>query len=160
MPDSQTQAVRTAVDMLLTETFEGCDAGGQTWFMDSGRENAFLGLLAAIPADGASRPPAPGRKSIAQHVRHTRFHLEVTLKFLNGDKTHSDWDTSWNIAVRDAASWQREIDALRAAYLEVKRDFGKGGWEELRLASAIGSVAHAAYHLGAIRQMLRERAAG
>ncbi|MCG3127732.1 MAG: hypothetical protein CHACPFDD_02602 [Phycisphaerae bacterium] len=157
MPGTETTeagVIRAAVGALLTETFEGADAGAQTWFNDSGRDRGFIGLLGTVGASVAARAPGAGRKSIAQHVRHERFHLEVTLKLLTGDSSASDWDTSWNTNARDAASWQREIDAFRTAYLAVKRKYETCEWDELRLASALGTIAHAAYHLGAVRQML------
>lgn len=153
MPEPLASLVIQAVESLLHESYEGVPADKPTWYADSGPGGSLLGLLATIPAVDAARA-APGRRSIAQHARHVRFHLEVTLKFLAGDKSSNNWDESWAVDARDDGAWKREVEALRSAYTAVRQKFASVEWTDLTLGSAIGSVAHAAYHLGAIRQML------
>ncbi|GMU81542.1 MAG: hypothetical protein AMXMBFR47_14130 [Planctomycetota bacterium] len=153
MPEPLAALVTQTIAALLNESYEGVPADKSTWYADSGPRGSLLGLLATIPAADAARA-APGRRSIAQHARHVRFHIEVTLKFLAGDKSSNNWDESWTVDARDEAAWKREVEALRSAYAALRQKLASIDWTDLTLGSAIGSVAHAAYHLGAIRQML------
>lgn len=153
MPEPLASLVTQAVASLLNETYDGVPADKSTWFADSGPRGSLLGLLATIPAADAARA-APGRRSIAQHARHVRFHVEVTLRFLDGDKSSNNWDESWIVDARDEAAWKREVEALRSASSALRKKFASIEWTDATLCSAIASVAHTAYHLGAIRQLL------
>lgn len=141
------------VATLLTETYEGAPAESRTWYADSGPQGGLLGLLASIGCADATRA-APGRKSIAQHARHVRFHLEATLRLLNGDRSPNDWDESWIVDARDEAAWKREVGAMQTAYAAIRRKFETIEWTDLTVGSAFGIVAHGAYHMGAIKQLL------
>ncbi len=156
MSDLKRETIVRAVHLLLKESFEGLPPDSSTWYSDSGPEGALLPLLGSISAGVANRPPREGGRTIAQHARHERFHLEVTERFLGGDRSGSDWNRSWDVDARDDAAWQREVSAMKQAYEAVRARFERVEWNEETLASALGTVAHAAYHMGAIRQILAQ----
>jgi len=77
---------------------------------------------------------------------------------LRGQATSRDRGRSWTVSTVDDAGWadlqaqlRREYDSL---YVAVEMH---ALWDEDALGVAIGAIAHAAYHLGAIRQRLPPR---
>jgi hypothetical protein len=66
----------------------------------------------------------------------------------------STWDEAWKTSVVDAHAWQEIRDGLRdeahhwLEALNSPRDVA-----DIELAGMIASIAHLAYHLGAIRQI-------
>ena len=111
-----------------------------------------LGKLTAQEASAAAR----GGASIAAHVDHLRYGLSLMNRWSAGEHPFdsADWSASWRKTTVSDAQWKtlrteievearRWLDALRAP-----RDVS--GTE---LAGIVGSIAHLAYHLGAIRQI-------
>jgi hypothetical protein len=146
---------RDALAMLLRETFEGVETGGQSWYIDSDLDGCVLGLLATIPHDRATRAPGIGRRTIAQHAAHLRFHLNVIRDFVGGVRKRNDWDESWKIDASGDVQWKEFQRQLRADYQELQQLIAsKPQLGLLETAASIGAVAHAAYHLGAIRQIV------
>jgi len=80
--------------------------------------------------------------------------VEAIRKGLATNWTNSaDWDASWQIEPVEAVTWQTLIDRLRAAYAwstEFAED--TSDWNAVTIGVAFALVAHAAYHLGEIRQ--------
>ncbi len=75
-----------------------------------------------------------------------------------GSRDAIDWDESWRIKTVNDAEWNDLRQELRTAYravVEHLRTLDKWGEDEFGLTMA--RVAHSAYHLGAIRQLLRPR---
>jgi hypothetical protein len=64
------------------------------------------------------------------------------------------WDEAWKTSVVDARQWEQIRDGLRdeahgwLQILDSPRQL-----TDVELAGMIGSIAHLAYHLGAIRQI-------
>ena len=154
MPDLPLDTVKRALLQVLREGFEGPASPRGTWFVENAPDSGIFGTLDALSAEEASRAPAPGRPSAAAHAEHLRFSLDAILRFLNGEMPELDWPSSWRAQVVNAEEWSALREALRARYGEVKA-FVKALEEadELRLAAVAGTAAHAAYHLGAIRQV-------
>ncbi len=67
----------------------------------------------------------------------------------------ADWNASWQRTSVTPEEWkslcQRLSDASRAWQSAVAQ---RTDWNELTASGALASVAHTAYHLGAIRQIL------
>ena len=119
------------------------------------------GLLASLDQLSAAAASAThgGGASIAAHVDHLRYGLSLLNRWANGVPPpwpDMDWTASWRKTVVSDAEWRALRDELRR---EASR------WEEALRASRevneaeagwmSGSVAHLAYHLGAIRQIDR-----
>ncbi|MEM8783195.1 MAG: DinB family protein [Planctomycetota bacterium] len=118
----------------------------------------LIPTLQAIDAEHASRPPFPGGHTLAGHVQHLTFTFGVFNRWAQGEENPfatADWASSWGSQAVDPAQWQsvvqdfeREAAAWRQAVRE-PRDL-----DDVTLPGAITSVAHLAYHLGAIRQIV------
>ena len=68
-----------------------------------------------------------------------------------------DWAKSWSVREVDAKEWDSLRRRIRAEYDQLVRAVGEE--ESARgeaLPTVIGAIAHAAYHLGAIRQRLAD----
>jgi len=140
--------------VLLRETFEG-PSGPSTYYIDNDPSAGFLATLGGLPAADASRPLGKGGATIAGHAHHAAFHLEVTAAWLRGDRAPRDWSRSWSVASVDEPAWAALREALRGRFEELARaiEAAPPAGEEAA-AMMIAAVAHAAYHLGAIRQRL------
>lgn len=100
----------------------------------------------------------PGGASIAAHVDHLRYGLSLMNRWSAGENpfNDADWSTSWQTTTVSDDDWRdlrarlrdeahRWLDALRTP-----RDV-----VAVELNGIVGSIAHLAYHLGAIRQINR-----
>ena len=116
------------------------------------------GLLRSVEKlDGgaASRASATG-SSIAAHVDHIRYGLSLLNRWAAGENPWSgaDWTLSWRKTVVSDAEWKQLVVALREEALSWARAIASPrDVHEPELSGMIGSIAHLAYHLGAIRQM-------
>lgn len=157
---SAPSTTESASVILLRETFEG-PSGPSTYFIDNDPKAGWLPALDALTAAEASRPTRPGGATIAGHAFHAGFHLEVTSAWLRGDREPRDWAASWEVEMVDEAAWaalRRELRRRYDALLDAVEKEPSANGEEL--ATTIGAIAHAAYHLGAIRQAIAAAHAG
>lgn len=120
------------------------------------RDTGWKPTLAAIGAEAASRPVVPGGTSIAAQTAHTAYYVELLEAGMRGEEPASDWPGSFEPAVVDETAWQALQARLQAG---VERFRGlvtsDWAWHENRVGDALGVLAHTAYHLGAVRQMVR-----
>jgi hypothetical protein len=137
---------------ILREAFEG-PPGPWTYFSDVGPGAGLLGTIGGLSAAEASREGGPGRTTIAGHVHHVRASLALTTRELRGEETSRDRSQSWDVLEVDDAAWTALQTELRREYERALVAVGtRTVWDEDALGAAIGAAAHAAYHLGAIRQ--------
>ena len=145
---------------MLKEACEGGEPGKGTGFLENtkadGSGNAgVLATLDGLTAVQASDPTALGT-SIAAHAAHLAFHLEVTVRWANGDRGPFDWKGSVNPGEVDTVAWAARRERVRAAYAGmVAHVRGVKEWTADEAGGLAASVAHVAYHLGAIRQILK-----
>lgn len=142
---------------LFTELVDGSsNPRGRTYVLNQGD----AGLLAALDRLSAAAASAThGGSSIAAHVDHLRYGLSLLNRWAGGSPPpwpDMDWTVSWRKNVVSDAEWRELRDELRreaeawARVLGTRRDASdvEAGW-------MAGSVAHFAYHMGAIRQIDR-----
>ena len=140
---------------------------GQTWRVGvigfaHMHVNALIDSFAQLPnvqwvACADSRPIPEDAPSIAGQVHHVAFHVEMSSAWLKGDRADRDWAKSWSVREVDAKEWDSLRRRIRAEYDQLVRAVGEE--ESARgeaLPTVIGAIAHAAYHLGAIRQRLAD----
>lgn len=145
---------------VLREACEGGRAGEGTAFLDntnadgSGNSGLFA-TLEALSAGQASDPTILGT-SVAAHAAHVAFHLEVGVRWASGDRGPFDWKGSFEPRVVDRAQWQATCMRVRAAY-QATVDLARKteAWDEDATSGLAASLAHVAYHLGAIRQVVK-----
>lgn len=141
-----------ALGFLLEEAFPGHPRPGNA-FLDSG--TGWRETLDDVTAARASRPLVAGGTTIAGHVEHTRFYMRMMREFMQGRTERVDWSRSWLVSEVGAEQWRALRDELLLEYeqvLELVRNVD--AWDEDQIVTAFGLVAHSAYHLGAVRQML------
>lgn len=152
-------AIVAVLVRLLREAFAG-SPGSWTYFTDGGPGSGLFGTLDALSATEASQVSGPGGTSIAGHVHHVCSSLALSVREMRGETTSRDRSQSWTASLLDDTEWA----ALRA---RLAREYENAliavqtipELDEDALAIAFGAIAHAAYHLGAIRQRLALKAA-
>lgn len=138
---------------LLRETFEGALPGQGTQYLD--HDSGIRATLSGITAEEASRR-VDGRPSIAAHARHMNFHLRVTGEWILGDHSRRDWIGSFEPQTVTKEEWEgvkRDLEASRTELERVLRSLAPEKFVEE--GGGMGAIAHLAYHLGAIRQLMK-----
>jgi len=147
-----------ALTTLLSEVVNGPSADA-AYLLNAG-DRGLLASLDALSANTASARPN-GRSSVAAHVDHVRYGLELMNRWARGEDPWSDanWSASWSRQQVTEDEWRelrRALGNQARAWLEaVKRP---RAWDEQAATGAFGSMAHLAYHLGAIRQLAQQAA--
>ncbi len=138
---------------ILREACEGGIPGQGTAFLDGTRDGVNNGLFATLDRVSAEHASSGALgTSIAAHAAHTAYHMEVVVRWTNGDRGPFDWKGSFEPAAVDEAQWAATRTRLRAGYEGlVTLARGVKDWNEDETGGLAGAIAHVAYHLGAIR---------
>lgn len=140
-----------ALKYLFRETFEGSPPKGSI-YLDRGV--GVFNTIANLDAETASRSIAGA--SIAAHTEHLRYYLEVLSNFLQGIVQGADWNKGWRIRAVTEEEWKEIKKNLRQTYSSVDRVFKHTkSWDQDKITEAMAIVVHTAYHLGAIRQIVK-----
>lgn len=145
----------------LTRTFENLfgelmhGVSGKGGFMLNVGDRGLLRSLERLSAAEAS-VLTPTGSSIAAHVAHVSYGLSLMNRWSHGENpfTHADWAASWKKTTVTDAEWEALRIQLRdegARWLVVLRTPREV--QGIELSGMIGSIAHLAYHIGAIRQI-------
>ena len=148
-----TQFQDAAIEQLLAVLAEAFEGPSQDWsyFTDQGAEAGLFGTLVALKAATASR--VWGGTTIAAHVHHAAFGLAASATWIAGDRSPRDWKQSWSVITVTDAEWRKLQQRLRDNYDELRKSIATHAPKSVEsIGGAVGAVAHAAYHLGAIRQ--------
>ena len=112
--------------------------------------------LDKLSAPEASRS-VEGGATIAAHAQHLRFGLSLMNRWAaEGGDPFSDakWDEAWKTSRVDDDEWAAIRQGLRDEVQRWLRALGSPRQvTPLELNGMVGSIAHLAYHLGAIRQI-------
>jgi hypothetical protein len=150
-------ALHVSLALLFAELIDG--PSPEAAYMLNGTDPGLLRSLDTLSAAAASAAPASGGASIAAHVDHVRYGLELMNRWSQGEAdpwTGADWTASWRRTTVSDEQWTALREQLRGETrrwhkaLQMPRKLS-----ELELNGVIASVAHLAYHLGAIRQIDR-----
>jgi hypothetical protein len=145
------KAILDAILMSLEETFENV----RGLYLDKG--TSLFETLATVTAEEASTPMGENCATIAAHVEHTAFYLEVVPKYVADNNFDADWGDIWTrVSAVTPEEWEASQKRLKDAY-ELIKDFAKNTPDWLApdaIAGAMGMLMHNAYHLGEIRQAL------
>jgi hypothetical protein len=149
-------AINNTLTTLFSELVDGAPRD-PSYMLNTG-DIGLLGSLGKLSAADASRTQASGA-SIAAHVDHLRYGLALMNAWQSGVDNPwlgADWTASWRITTVSDQAWQQLRAALRdevqrwLAAMGVAREFN-----QTQLTYMMASIAHLAYHLGAIRQIDR-----
>lgn len=154
MKDDPRAAVHRALETLLSELVHG-HTREQCWILNT-NDPGLLRSLDEVSAATASAVPPGGRSSIAAHVDHLRYALSLMNRWRPGDNpfADADWSAAWRRSSVTEEEWARLKARLRAeaeSWLETIRT--PADLPQAVVTGMISSVAHLAYHMGAIRQM-------
>jgi hypothetical protein len=144
-----------ALGRLFSELVDGTSGRGEAFILNSG-DRGLLRSLDKLSSADASRSVNEGA-TIAAHAQHVRYGLSLMNRWgREGGNPFADakWDEAWKMSAVDDARWSEIRSGLRDEthrWLEVLRTPREVN--AIELAGMIGSIAHLAYHLGAIRQI-------
>jgi hypothetical protein len=138
---------------LFGELTDGVSGSG---FVLNTGDTGLLRSLQALSASDASRSANDGA-TIAAHAQHVRYGLSLMNAWaVDGGNpfANAKWDEAWKISTVGEAEWSEIRDGLRdeagrwLGVLKAPREVNG-----VELTGMMASIAHLAYHLGAIRQI-------
>jgi hypothetical protein len=143
---------------LFAELVEGPPQPGDAFMLNSGDSGLLRSLDRLSPAQASQS--TNGGATIAAHAQHVRYGVSLMNQWASeggNPFANAKWDEAWKTSSVDEAQWQDIKTGLRAESerwlnaMKLPRDIAP-----IELAGMIGSIAHLAYHLGAIRQISKE----
>jgi hypothetical protein len=144
-----------ALARLFSELVDGANRGGDAFILNSG-DVGLLRSLDRLTAADASRSVNDGA-TIAAHAQHLRYGLSLMNQWARtggNPFANARWDEAWRTTAVDDPTWNDIRNGLAhethewLAVLNSRREV-----EDVELTGMIASIAHLAYHLGAIRQI-------
>jgi hypothetical protein len=150
-------ALHSSLSLLFSELTDG--PAPDAAYMLNGGDPGLLRSLDRLSAEAASRTAVAGGASIAAHVDHVCYGLDLMNRWSDGEPdpwSTADWSASW----RRTTVSEREWDVLRERLRQATRRWRTAlatprEMSDVELNGVIGSIAHLAYHLGAMRQIDR-----
>ncbi len=153
----QAPELHVAASAIFEELARGAAEGGGAFVLNSG-DVGLLRSLDTLSAADASRSLDEGA-TVAAHAQHLRYGLGLMSRWAEeGGNPFADakWDEAWRVSSVDSERWTEIRDGLRRevsrwqSHLRTTRSLNL-----VELQGLSASVAHLAYHLGAIRQIAR-----
>src|SRR5580765_2297982 len=156
MATMQTDKITHCLTTLFSELVDGAKAPvGGNFVLNSG-DAGLLASLDKLSAADASRS-VHGGATIAAHAQHERYGLSLMNRWATeGGNPFADakWDEAWKTSAVNDGQWAEIRAGLRH---EAHRWLQALGFPRdvstVELSGMIGSIAHLAYHLGAMRQI-------
>ncbi len=157
----QTNDAAPALTRLFSELIDGTDvagAGPGGFVLNTG-DIGLLRSLDKLSAADASRNANSGA-TIAAHAQHLRYGLSLMNRWAaEGGNPFADatWDAAWKTAAVDDDGWKAIRDGLRHETHRWLQALGSPRiLNEIEFTGILASIAHLAYHLGAIRQINKD----
>jgi hypothetical protein len=153
----RTNDISPILEGLFSELVNGPSSSG-AFVLNSG-DVGLLRSLDKIPA-GAASLSTNGGATLAAHAQHLRYGLSLMNRWAKeGGNPFADakWDEAWKTSGVTATEWDAIRDGLRhetADWLQVLKTPREVA--EVDLSGIIASIAHLAYHLGAMRQINKD----
>lgn len=150
-----TREIASSLETLFAELIDGAPKGGGAFVLNSG-DMGLLRSLEKLEAPDASHS-VNGGATVAGHTQHVRYGLSLLNRWAaeGGDPfANAHWDTAWKTSSVSESEWNEIRTGLgdeARKWLTVLRSTRDVSAVELN--GLIASIAHLAYHLGAIRQI-------
>ncbi|HVG84936.1 MAG TPA: hypothetical protein VM820_10470 [Vicinamibacterales bacterium] len=154
----ETKDIGSILATLFSELVDGVPEQGGAYILNSG-DVGMLRSLEKLSASDASRAVNDGA-TIAAHAQHVRYGLSLMNRWAReggNPFANAKWDEAWKTGAVDPFEWDEIRGGLRTE---------AHGWRDMlqaprepasvELTGMVGSVAHLAYHLGAIRQINKD----
>jgi hypothetical protein len=153
-----TTDVTPALARLFAELVDGTSGRDSAFILNTG-DVGLLRSLDTLSAADASRSANDGA-TIAAHTQHLRYGLSLMNRSAveRGDPfAEAGWDAAWKIRDVDAPAWEAIRNGLRDEAHRWLMALGSlRALNDVELTGVIASIAHLAYHLGAIRQITKQ----
>lgn len=143
---------------LMSELVNGTAPTGG--YMLNRGDRGLIGALDKITARDASQI-INGGSSIAAHVDHVTYYTSLMNRWAAGENPWkgADWKASWRKPAVTPEEWENSKRALADELNKWILVLGEAREvSSAEFSGMIASIAHLAYHLGAIRQMNRHLA--
>jgi len=153
----RTNDISSTLERLYSELVNG-QSGSGAYVLNSG-DTGLLRSLDTISSADASRS-VNGGATLAAHAQHVSYGLSLMNRWANeGGNPFADarWDEAWKISAVGDTEWNAIRNGLRKEsadwqhVLKTPREV-----TDVELSGMVASVAHLAYHLGAIRQINKD----
>ena len=157
----QTSDAAPALTRLFSELIDGTNVkgAGPGGFVLNAGDVGLLRSLDKLSAADASRS-ANGGATIAAHAQHLRYGLLLMNRWAaEGGNPFADatWDEAWKTAAVDDGEWAAIRNGLRHETHNWLQALGSPRTvNEIEFTGIIASIAHLAYHVGAIRQINKD----
>ncbi len=152
----RTREIAAALTTLFAELVTGAKPSGNGAFVLNSGDIGLLRSLDKLSATDASRSVNDGA-TIAAHAQHLAFGLSLMNRWaVEGGDPYADatWDEAWKTAVVNDSQWLAIRTNLRDEALQWLESLNADREvTTLELSGMIATIAHVAYHLGAIRQI-------
>jgi len=149
------EGINDIIVEFLGEAYDG-PSHPYTWFINNDPESGILGTIKKLKAEEASTPIIENGTTIAAHIEHLRWSLNKINSLLCGESPTMNWSESWRVRRVDSEDWMLLIEQLRREYNRLVKSLSSGVSlaSDEQLKEVLALIPHAAYHLGAIRQMV------
>jgi hypothetical protein len=140
---------------MLQEAFEGPPKPVTvSYFTNTKPDSGIFGVLSHLSAADVSKQIYG--TTLAAHTDHIRYHMWGTNEWLyEGTFPTMDWNKSWEIHRVSEEEWLYIQAGLQHEYHRLLEKIDHMEWNEDLANEVVGSLAHSAYHLGAMQQMLK-----
>lgn len=145
--------MKEEIKELLNETFNGPD-GDWSWYTEAKKGSGLLNTIEQISASEASKEIEG--TTIAAHTHHTMYHITVCMNSIKDMQVASDWSISWNIKVVNEQQWNEIKNGLESEYKELIALIDRSELSSTTTRILLANLAHSAYHLGALRQLVKQ----
>lgn len=152
----QTDTLTGSLTTIFAELVDGATAPvGGNFILNSG-DVGLLASLDKLSAAEASRS-VHGGATIAAHAEHERYGLSLMNRWATeggNPFANARWDEAWKTSTVDEKRWSEIRNGLRdEAHRWLQALGSPREVSSVELSGLIGSIAHFAYHLGAMRQI-------
>jgi hypothetical protein len=154
-----TGTIAPTLARLFAELVDGTGAFADGGYIVNSGDVGLAKSIEKLSAADASRSTNDGA-TIAAHVQHERYGLSLMNRWAaEGGNPFADakWDEAWTIREVDEPAWdeiRRGLAAEARRWLDVLRTPREVS--ETELNGMVASIAHLAYHMGAIRQIHKQ----
>ena len=155
MADLTLEQVTDQLTAILEEAFEH-PSKPWSYFTDPSPDAGYFAMLEKVTAIEANQ--SVGANSIAAQVNHITFGMKASMGFIKGDPNTpslDQWQQSWQVPELTETTWKQMQVKLREAYHQLQDHIRSHAVSRPEaMGVAVGTIAHAAYHLGAIKQKI------
>ena len=151
----QTKDVAGPLGILFSELVDGVPGKGNAFILNTG-DVGLMRSLDKLAAADASRSVNDGA-TIAAHAQHVRYGLSLMNRWAReGGNPFADakWEEAWKLTAVDDGAWseiRRGLGYETRQWIEILQSPREV--LDVELTGMLASIAHLAYHLGAIRQI-------